>query len=188
MLQSIVRDDPVCCETIWLSVIRFSSDARQLVPLTEAGRFEPPTLKPEGGTALSRGLALLRDAIHADMQPRTEDHPGDYRPLVFLITDGQPNPEDPWLTQLERLMGEKGRRPGLLVAIGAGPEADLDVLKQLSGEHAWLLADLDATRWRALFAWIATSTVVASQTRPLPSATAGHVLAPAPPNLFVPGR
>ena len=73
----------------------------------------------------------------------------------------------------------------MLVAIGAGPAADATMLRDLSPVHTFMLADLDASRLKALFQWIANSTVRASAPAShVPGAASGQMLAPAPPNLF----
>lgn len=182
IFERVIRDDPQCRETVHASIIRFSSDASQLSPLTEAAQFVAPTLTPSGGTALSRGLAELRAAVARELKPKSGDYPGDYKPLVFLLTDGEPNPGDDWAGELTRLHESKGRRPGLLVVIGAGPGANRALLQQLAPESHYMMEDLDDGKVKALFTWIANSTVVAS--RAAGQGGGGQVLPDAPPNLF----
>lgn len=184
MLESLLREDPQCRETAHISIIRFSSDASQLMPLTDVDSYVAPRLAADGGTALSRGLATLREAIAREMMPRSADHPGDFRPIVFLLTDGQPNEDDGWRDQARLLMEHKGRRPAYFVAIGAGPHVDMEVLKELSPASHYLLADLDPSRLQMLFQWIAMSTVVATQPAVQLGRGSGPYLAPAPANLF----
>jgi uncharacterized protein YegL len=155
-----------------------------VLPLVEASQFTAPVLLVGGGTALSRGLAGLREAIAREFKLRSGDYLGDWQPLVFLLTDGQPNPGDPWKEQFALLTGQKGRRPGLFVAIGAGPDADELMLKELAPENTYMLSDLDQTKVKSLFAWIAASTVTASKTPGALGQPGGQVLPPAPPNLF----
>ncbi len=128
IFERVIRDDPQCRENVHASVIRFASDASQVSPLTEAGQFAAPTLATGGGTALSRGLAELRAAIARELKPKSGDYPGDYRPLVFLLTDGEPNPGDDWEGALKQLHEQKGRRPSTFVAIGAGSSANRELL------------------------------------------------------------
>lgn len=182
IFERVIRDDPQCRETVHASVIRFASDAGQVSPLTEAVQFQAPVLTTGGGTALSLGLAELRAAIGRELKPKSGDYPGDYKPLVFLLTDGEPNPGDDWEGEAKRLDAQKGRRPAVFVAIGAGAAADASMLRKLAPEHTYMMADLDDGKVKALFTWIANSTVVASRTPG--QDLAGQALPDAPPNLF----
>jgi uncharacterized protein YegL len=119
------------------------------------------------------------------MKPKSEDYPGDYKPLVFLMTDGKPNSGDGWKKTAEELFSQKGRRPALIVSIGVGPQADANMLRQLSPESTYMLADLDPTKIKELFVWMANSTVRASRPESHQAGVgAEQVLAEAPPNLF----
>lgn len=187
IFEEIVRNDQQCKETVHISVIRFDSDASQMQPLTEAEKFTAPMLAASGGTALSKGMSTLRDAIAKELKPKSGDYAGDYKPLVFLLTDGQPNPADPWKQEYDQLNSQKGRRPGLFVAIGAGPGADEAMLRQLAPENTHMLASLDSAKLRDLFKWMANSTIaVTGNTVANQNAGGGQALAAAPPTLFSP--
>ena len=58
-IRSLLGDlqtDPQAMETVWLSVITFDSNARQVVPLTEIGSFTEPSIDATGGTAMGEGF------------------------------------------------------------------------------------------------------------------------------------
>ena len=99
MLASLHRN-PYALETAWLSLITFDSIARALVPLTDISEFKIPELKARPGTALGTALELLRVQIAKEVEPATETEKGDWRPIVFLLTDGQPT--DSWRPALAR--------------------------------------------------------------------------------------
>jgi len=63
MLLRQLRTDPHALETAWLSIITFSRDAEQLVPLTELTDVQTPELKVRPGTSLGKALSLLRNCI-----------------------------------------------------------------------------------------------------------------------------
>ena len=180
-----IKQDQHCRDTVSVGVIRFDSDAERVCPLTEAAQFVPPQLHVGGGTALSLALKELKTAIADEMRPRSEDYPGDYKPMVFLFTDGAPNPGDPWREAADALWETKGQRPGVLVAIGAGSGVDVDMLKQLAPESTYLLSDLDSGKMQQLFKWIANSTVISSKAvGQVKADQLGAQLPSAPPDLF----
>lgn len=185
LFQRVLAEDPQCRETVHVSVIRFASDAEQLVPLTPATEFHPPQLEAAGSSALSRGLFALQVAFDRELRGKSDDRAGDYRPLVFLLTDGRINPGDPWRRQREGLMSRQLYRPATFVVIGAGPDVAFAVLEALSPDQPYLLSDMDGSRLKSLFQWIAASTVIAASPKShVPGVEAHRLLAPPPPNLF----
>ncbi|MBC8151950.1 MAG: VWA domain-containing protein, partial [Bacteroidetes bacterium] len=90
VLISTLRQDPYALETAYLSVITFDSVARQIVPLSELSAFQMPDIKATGTTALGAALTLLAEKLDSEVQKTTPDTKGDWKPLVFLMTDGRP--------------------------------------------------------------------------------------------------
>lgn len=156
-LVSTLRQDPYALETAYLSVITFDSQAQQLIPLTELPSFQAPLLKAHGGTQLGEGLALLADRIEQEVQKSTPEQKGDWKPLVFLMTDGSPT--DDWKKGLDRLRTVK---TGMVVACAAGHGADTSVLKQIT-EVVVHLDTADASTIKAFFKWVSASVSTGSQ-------------------------
>src|SRR5665648_558629 len=90
VLVSTLRQDPYALETAFLSVITFDSSARQLVPLTELSMFQMPDIQANGTTALGDALSLLASRSDSEVAKTTLEQKGDWKPLVFLMTDGEP--------------------------------------------------------------------------------------------------
>jgi uncharacterized protein YegL len=157
LLVSTLRQDPYALETAYLSVLTFDSSARQAVPLTELVSFQPPALKASGTTALGEVLALLADCIEREVARTTAETKGDWKPLVFIMTDGSPT--DDWRQGLDRL---KQARVGILVACAAGQGADSDILKQIT-ETVVRLDTADASTIAAFFKWVSASVATGSQ-------------------------
>jgi hypothetical protein len=99
--------------------------------------------------------------------PTTREAKGDFRPIVFILTDGDPT--DPWREAAEALKAAVPR-PTLL-SVACGDEADLSVLRELSGDVVDA-GDLTAEAAKALFAWVSAS--VASSVKATPEAPAGE--------------
>src|SRR5438128_2489201 len=89
-LVNQLRGDPLALETAYLSVITFAREAKQVVPLTELIQFNAPALSVRTGTSLGAALKLLVNCLKKDIVRTTATSKGDYKPLVFLLTDGQP--------------------------------------------------------------------------------------------------
>lgn len=158
--SAALRLDPHALECAVISIITFASEARQLTNLVEAGSFVPPTLTAEGGTALGAALELLGAALDRDTRVRTADYAGDWRPLVFLMTDGQPT--DTWQTGLARYRAAAARWKSTLIAIGCGPNVAVDMLSELTGT-VMLMPDMTPDTIASLFEWISQSVRTASR-------------------------
>ena len=157
ILVSTLRQDPYALETAFLSVITFDSSARQVAPLTELSAFQVPTIAASGTTALGEALALLADRIDAEVSKTTADAKGDWKPLVFIMTDGSPT--DDWQKGLEKL---KKVRTGIMVACAAGHGADTAILKQIT-ESVVALDTADQSTIKAFFKWVSSSVSTGSQ-------------------------
>ncbi|SMC28367.1 Uncharacterized conserved protein YegL, contains vWA domain of TerY type [Andreprevotia lacus DSM 23236] len=156
-LISTLRQDPYALETAYLSVITFDSSARQVAPLTELSTFQSPKISASGTTALGEALALLADRLEGEVIKSTAEVKGDWKPLVFIMTDGVPT--DDWQRGLEKL---KKVRTGIIVACAAGQDADTSVLKQIT-EAVVRLDTADGSTIKAFFKWVSASVSTGSQ-------------------------
>lgn len=174
-LTAELRGDPQALETACLSVITFSRTARQDVPLTELLAFNPPKLTVRPGTALGAALRLLGDCIRREVVRTTPTVKGDYRPLVFLLTDGQPT--DDWEPAADEL---RRARPGIanIYAVCCGPDADPEVLRRIT-DIVLMMPDLSDAAWRRFFLWMSAS--VSSASVRIGAAPPGEMLLPPPP-------
>lgn len=157
VLLSSLRQDPYALETAYLSVITFGSTASQVVPLTELASFQVPQFQASGQTPMGAALSLLADRINAEVTKTSADVKGDWKPLVFLMTDGQPT--DSWKAGLEALRKVK---TGIIVACAAGPGADTNMLKEIT-EVVVQLDTTDSGTIQAFFKWVSASISTGSQ-------------------------
>jgi len=157
ILVSTLRQDPYALETAFLSVITFDSTARQVAPLTDLASFQEPALAATGVTALGGALGLLAQRIAAEVATTTADAKGDWKPLVFIMTDGSPT--DDWQKGLEQL---RKVRTGVVIACAAGQKADTKVLKQIT-DVVVQLDTADSNTIKAFFKWVSASVSTGSQ-------------------------
>ena len=114
MMVSALRGEPQALETAYLSVITFESSAKQVVPLTDLASFQEPALSASGTTALGEALTLLCNKVDTEVNKTTKEAKGDWKPLVFIMTDGAPN--DDWQKGAEEIK----KRKLAVVACAAG--------------------------------------------------------------------
>jgi uncharacterized protein YegL len=157
VLISTLRQDPYALETAYLSVITFDSSAKQTVPLTELSVFQMPDIQASGTTSLGQALTLLANRIDSEVTRTTAEVKGDWKPLIFLMTDG--GPTDDWQKGLSEF---QKRKVGIVVACAAGQGADTAVLKQIT-EIVVQLDTADSATIKAFFKWVSASVSTGSQ-------------------------
>ena len=114
-----------------------------------------PALTASG--TVSWRSAFPHGQLHCQSTKTTADTKGDWRPLVFLMTDGSPN--DDWRKGLNDF---KAARTGVVVACAAGHDADTSVLKEIT-EIVVQLDTADSSTIKAFFKWVSASISVGSQ-------------------------
>ena len=157
VLVSTLRQDPYALETAYLSVITFGSQVAQVVHLTELATFQQPNITPGGATDMGAALKLLAQKIDQEIVKSSAETKGDWKPLVFLMTDGAPT--DDWQSGLAEL---KKRKTGMFVACAAGLFANLSVLKQLT-DNVVQLDSTDSNTIKSFFKWVSASVSMGSQ-------------------------
>lgn len=181
-LADALRSEPRAIETAFVSVITFDSKATVAVPLTSAAIFSPPTLTAQGETKLGSGLELLQAQIKSEVFANENlEQKGDWKPLVFVMTDGRPT--DEW----KGAAADLKRRKLNIIGCAAGEQADEQMLKDLS-EIVVKLSDTNTKTMQSFFAWVTQSAKVMSMSVgtassagvsvPPPNPNAGIVLIP----------
>lgn len=157
MLVSALRQDPQALETAFLSVITFDSSAHESVPLTDLPSFQAPNIAATGTTAMGEALSLVADCAKRDVKKASPTQKADWRPMVFLMTDGTPT--DDFQKGLARFKQEKW---GAVVACGVD-SADVSLLQQIAGEAVVTLSTADAKALEAFFKWVTASISTSSK-------------------------
>ena len=148
-----LRVDPYALETVFVSIIAFAGKAKVLSPLTELYKFYPPTFNIGGGTSLGKGLDCLMDDIDRNIQKTTLETKGDWKPIIFLFTDG--NPTDNYAASFRR-WNEKYRNHCTFVAISIGDNVNVLTLAQLT-DNILILKETDAESFTKFFKWVTAS-------------------------------
>lgn len=148
-----LNDEPEAVQTAWLSVITFSDTAQQIVPLTRLPEFQVPELTADGMTALGPALSCLCECWERDAIYGTEAHTGDFRPLVFLMTDGEQNEGD-----FEKGIRDfKSHHWGSTVLLAAGPDANVNDLKRINPERVFKMDTLTPGALKKFFKFVTAS-------------------------------
>jgi uncharacterized protein YegL len=161
LMISSLRKDPQALETAYVSLVTFSDTVSQLVPLTEVMSFQTPNLVASGGTAIGAALLELSNIHNREVNKGSFDEKGDWKPLVFMMTDGMPTDD-----VLKGLTAFSSCEWGMVVACAAGPAADTKFLRRIT-EIVLSLDTCDSNSIQAFFRWVTFS--VSSTSRKIES-------------------
>lgn len=161
-------------ETAAISVITFASTAQQIIPLTDIIDFQMPKLKMGSGTALGAALRLWIECMKREVVKTTAEQKGDYKPLCFLLTDGDPT--DQWEEMAQYVRANVTGKQANLVVVACGADADTNKLQRIT-ETVLVLRDDQANAFGNFFKWVSASVNMTSQKLEM----GGPVTAPALP-------
>ena len=164
--QREVCDDPFAREVVRMAVITFASDAKLvtdgLIPITS---FRAPELRASGVTRLDLAFReLARSLDRHVVRPLKGAQRGDWKPAVFVLTDGCPTDGGGYLSDslwnpargevVNRPMGQI--KPSAVVAVGCGRDVDDATLRAISTGTAFRMG-IDPGAFASLFQYLSRS-------------------------------
>jgi len=158
-IVSSLRQDPHSLETVYISIIAFAGKAKAITPLVDLISFYPPKIAIGGGTSLGSALDVLMGEIDQNVQKTTMETRGDWKPVVFLITDGKPT-DDPNPAMLR--WNNKYAKDCNVISVTLGLNADVDILNQIS-DAVLALENTEENAFFKFIEWISHSVKAQSQ-------------------------
>ena len=157
-----VQGDTFALETVWVGIITFGGRAefvtRGLVPFSQ---FSSPQISAEGQTPLGQAFWLLIESLDKDLRRPVKGGPrGDWRPLVFILTDGEPT--DDWREPREKIIQREAARVCKFVTVGCGPYINQQNLRDIAIGHTLNMGNDDSS-FAGFFAYV--STIVREESR-----------------------
>jgi uncharacterized protein YegL len=147
-----LRSDAQALDSLWLSIVTFDREVRELVPLVELVNFQLPeiTCPQSGPTNTGKGLELINQKVNAEVKKGSEDQKGDWRPLFFLFTDGKPSDIQLYREMIPKI---KSLKFATIVGCAAGQLADDSMLKELT-DTVVHLDTADSATLKQFFKWV----------------------------------
>lgn len=153
-----LRQDPYTLESLHLSIITFDREVRVVTPLGSLESLQMPEIAcPDSGpTHLGAALEVLCERVKTEVRKTEGEHKGDWRPLLFLMTDGVPSDIQLYKEMVPRV---KALGFGSIVACAAGPKARTEDLLALA-DHVVTLDTMDGNGFLSFFKWVSASMAV----------------------------
>jgi uncharacterized protein YegL len=174
-MLSALRQDPYALESVYLSIITFDLEAKIYLPLTPLEQVQLAEIQAPsaGATFMGAALELLTECVNQQVQTSTTDEKGDWRPLLFIMTDGSPS--DIYAYQQVIPVIQQFNFASI-VACAAGPKAKQEYLLQLT-DKVVVLDTMDAASFSGFFKWVSASVVAGSSS----AGISGSISLPPPP-------
>jgi uncharacterized protein YegL len=147
-----LRTDAQALDSLWLSIITFDREVKEIVALTELASFQLPNIicPQSGPTHTGLALEVLHSKVSTDIIKSTPSQKGDWKPLLFLFTDGKPSD---MLLYREMIPKVKALNFGSIVACAAGSLTDDSILKELT-DNVVHLDSADSATLKTFFKWV----------------------------------
>jgi len=164
-----VSMDEMAQKRVDVAIVEFNSEAKVLQDFTPISMMQPITLNVAGSTAMSKGIHMAIDLVKQRNRFYNELGTPVYKPWIFMITDGAPDPDDDIESARLRIQDEetKGSRGKLkFFALGV-PGFDKKTLLNLTrhqGEKPRIM-ELENFDFAGIFNWISESMVTISVSR-----------------------
>lgn len=176
MLASL-RQNPYALESVYLSIITFDSTVQEVLPLTALTQLQLPQIvcPNSGATFLGEALEFVCDRLQRDLVKADAEQAGDWRPLLFIMTDGKPSDT---LAYEEAIPRVKTAPFAAVIACAAGPKSVPDQLKELTNQVV-SLDTMDSATFASFFQWVSAAVVSGGQQ----AASSNSSLPPPPPEI-----
>ncbi len=177
-MVSALRQDPYAIESVSIGLITFDIEAKEIFPLTALDLVQiPEILVPDSGpTFLGAALELLIQRSDIEVIKNTPSKKGDWRPLLFIMTDGSPTDLQTYRNMISEV---KKRNFGNIVACAAGPKANEAILKELT-DNVVHLDTTDSSTFAQFFKWVSASVSIGTSSAGVSEPT---YLPPPPPEV-----
>jgi len=159
-MLAALRQDPYALESVYLSLITFDREIKEVLPLTplEEAQVTDIELPQSGATHMGEALEFLVDKVKTNVIKSSEEVKGDFRPMLFIMTDGSPSD---LMVFKESLPKVKACNFAEIIACAAGPKAKPEFLKQVTN-NVVVLDNMESSAFSQFFKWVSDSIAAGS--------------------------
>ncbi len=160
-VEEVQADEMASC-SVEAGVISFGHTVELVQPMKTVDDIEVlPKIDAYGMTPMGEAVELAIDTLEARKQEYKQSGVSYYQPWLVLMTDGEPN--DEWRAAARRLKQLAENKKMVVLCVGIGDDADMQVLQEFSALEPKKLKGLE---FRAFFQWLSASMQRVSQSIP----------------------
>ncbi|MBO5811096.1 MAG: VWA domain-containing protein [Bacteroidales bacterium] len=145
-----LSQDPYALERVNISIITYDREVKVLLPLTPLKDLQLPNIiTPDSGpTHTGAALEMLLEIVNQEVNRGCPEHAGDYRPFLFLMTDGKLSDTQLFNSVVYRVKSKFAT----IVCFTSGTKVKIDCLELLS-DKVYPIDNLDSVNFKKLFTW-----------------------------------
>jgi uncharacterized protein YegL len=102
-LKESLAADSLASRRAEIAIVTFGGTVNTVQDFMIAEKFQPPQLQATGGTPMGQAILLGLEMIAKRKRIYRAEGISYYRPWIFLITDGEPDSNDPWQSASTRV-------------------------------------------------------------------------------------
>lgn len=157
---SALRQDPFALESVYISITTFDVNVKDILPLTSIAeaQISDIQLPRSGATHLGAGLEHIIEKVKTEIAQTSDTAKGDYRPMLFIMTDGSPSDLMAFDAAIKPL---KSLQFAEIIACAAGPKAKTDALQKIT-DTVVKLENMDSSSFSKFFKWVSDSIAAGS--------------------------
>jgi len=180
-----VQEDIFSKETVYVGVITFGGEAefvtKGLVSVDDfCQEFRTESLVANGQTPLGQALWLLSESLDKDVKSAVKGgEKGDWKPLIFILTDGEPT--DEWREAREAILNRQKKKVINVVTVGCGPRINQQNLRDIAIGPTFNMHN-DEASFKKFFKWITTTTIGTIKAVSQPGGGDRPITMPQPPD------
>ena len=160
-----MQEDDLTRYSVETALVSFASDAACVTDFEMAERIQLPQMEAGGITCMGEGIELALDLLEKRKASYKATGVDYYQPILVLMSDGAPNGDPRILNSaMQRVQELCGQRRLTVIAVGIGPDADLDMLARFSPRRKPV--HLHELQFREFFAWLSQSVANVSASLP----------------------
>jgi uncharacterized protein YegL len=161
-LKETLAADSLASRRAEIAIVTFGGTVTTVQDFVTAENFQPPQLHASGSTPMGKAILSGLDMIAKRKATYRSAGISFYRPWIFLITDGGPDPGDPWQSAAVQVkQGEASKSFAFFTVAVEG--ANMGVLAQIAARPP---ARLKGVNFREMFLWLSQSMQAVSQSSP----------------------
>ena len=161
-LKNSLAADSLASRRAEIAIVTFGGAVTTVQDFVTAEIFEPPRLHASGNTPMGAAILTGLDMIAQRKVTYRSAGISYYRPWIFMITDGGPDPGDPWKSAAAQVkQGEAAKAFAFFTVAVEG--ANMDVLAQISTRPT---QKLKGVNFHEMFLWLSQSMQAVSQSSP----------------------
>lgn len=178
-MVNTLRSDAQALDSLWISIITYDREVKEIVPLTELVNFQLPeiTCPQSGPTNTGAGLDFVIQKVKTDVIKGSATQKADWKPLLFVFTDGKPSDIQLYREKVQEI---RNLSFGAVVGCAAGHMANDEILKELT-DNVVHLASADSAALRQFFKWVSETIEQGNKSQ----GTGENVVLPPPPSEII---